>query len=225
MITRLALLGSVGCALVASAPASAVLITSGSAGLMFDVFDPTTQGTQIAFTSVPGTALTFSATLRSAVFRSTRGELDFYYQVARTGPGTFSSNPIGGFTAANFDGFTVNGFVSAGDPDGAGQFTASNNPGNSTTTVGRSSNGQVLQTAFGVNDLAGTETSATYIFRTNATQFTTGTFGVFDGSTFSGFAFAPAVPEPASWGMMILGVGMIGGGLRHRRRGARVRFA
>jgi hypothetical protein len=32
-------------------------------------------------------------------------------------------------------------------------------------------------------------------------------------------AAAPGVPEPATWGMMILGMGMIGYGLRMRRRG------
>jgi hypothetical protein len=33
-----------------------------------------------------------------------------------------------------------------------------------------------------------------------------------------GFITVPAVPEPATWGMMILGFGMIGAGLRLRRR-------
>ncbi|MBO9713833.1 MAG: PEPxxWA-CTERM sorting domain-containing protein [Sphingomonas sp.] len=33
-----------------------------------------------------------------------------------------------------------------------------------------------------------------------------------------GLAFAHAVPEPATWAMMIVGFGMIGGAIRHRKR-------
>ena len=36
---------------------------------------------------------------------------------------------------------------------------------------------------------------------------------------------AAAVPETATWGMMITGFGMIGGGLRSRRRSGKIRFA
>ena len=35
---------------------------------------------------------------------------------------------------------------------------------------------------------------------------------------------AAAVPETATWGMMITGFGMIGGGLRSRRRSRRISF-
>lgn len=225
MLKRLALLGTCGCALVAGGPAQAVTINPGTEGLTFTAFDPTTQGTQLAFTSVPGTALTFSAIMRSAVYRNSSGTLDFYYQIARTGAGTVGNQQIDGFTAAIFQGFTVTGFSSANDLDGGGAFTAANNPGGSTTTTGRSLDGQVLQTAFAPNGLFDSETSATYIFRTNATLFTTGTFGIIDGSTFSGLAFAPAVPEPGTWSMMILGFGMIGGALRYRRRRTALTFA
>lgn len=214
-------------ALIASAPAHAVQLTPGSSGLLFSPFDTTTQGTQIAFTSVAGTALTFSATVRSAVYRNTAGKLDFYYQVARTGAGTIADQMVDAFTASDFQRFTVDGFLSAADIDGAGAFTAANNPPSSTTTTGRSTTGQVLQTQFNNNGLMDSEISATYIFRTNATAFETGTFGVIDGSSFSGLAFQPtgAVPEPASWGMMILGLGAIGGAGRYRRRNRTVVYA
>ncbi|QDZ08976.1 PEP-CTERM sorting domain-containing protein [Sphingomonas panacisoli] len=33
------------------------------------------------------------------------------------------------------------------------------------------------------------------------------------------------VPEPATWSLMILGFGAVGGVMRHRRRSPRVRFA
>jgi hypothetical protein len=38
-------------------------------------------------------------------------------------------------------------------------------------------------------------------------------------------AFATAVPEPATWGMMILGFGMVGASARYRRRGGKVAVA
>lgn len=206
-------------AAVAAIPAQAVTIAPGSSNLTFDAFNSTTQGTRLAFTTVPGTAFTFSGLMRSAVYRNTLGTIDFYYQVARTGPGVISNNMINAFTAANFETFNVDGFVSAADPDGAGFFTAAVNPPSSTTTTGRSVTGVTLQTNFGTNGLAGSEVSATYIFRTNATAFTTGTFGVINGSTFSGLAFAPssAVPEPATWAMMFVGFAIVGSALRRRK--------
>ncbi len=201
-------------------PAQAVTILPGSSDLIFDPFVAATQGTLLNSVSVPGTALTFSAVMRSAVYRNTFGTIDFYYQVARTGAGTIASQMVDAFTAASFANFTVDGFVSAVDPDGIGFFTDAFNPPSSTTTTGRSSTGGTLQTNFGINGLMDNEISATYIFRTNATNYTLGTFGVIDGSTYSGLAFAPtnAVPEPASWALMLVGFGVVGSTLRRRQR-------
>ena len=44
------------------------------------------------------------------------------------------------------------------------------------------------------------------------------------GDIFREFRIAAGIPEPATWGMMILGVGMVGGAMRQRRR-AKVSFA
>jgi PEP-CTERM motif len=202
---------------IAASPAQAVIIAPGTSGLIFTPFVSATQGVRLASTSVPLTGLTFSTIMRSAVYRNTLGTVDFYYQVARTGAGTAASDMIDAFTAANFRGFTVDGFVSAADPDGINFFTAANNPPSSTTRTGRNANGGVLQTDFGTNGLSGTETSATYIFRTNAVNFKQGTFGIIDGSSVAGLAFAPAgVPEPAAWSLMIGGFGLIGAAMRRR---------
>jgi PEP-CTERM motif len=196
-------------ALLAAAPAQAVVINAGSSGLLFDPFVAATQGTLLANATLPGVALTFTADVREAVYRNTSGTLDFYYQFARTGGGALSSQMIGAFTAAAFGGYTVEGFVSAADPDGAGIFTAANNPPASTTTTGRNATGIVLQTDFGTNGLMGLETSATYIFRTNAVNYDAlGTVGVINGSTFTVQGFQPiaaAVPEPSTWAMMLIG--------------------
>lgn len=217
MLKKIILSSCVALSAFAAAPAQAVIITPGSSGLIFTPFVSATQGTLLASTSVPLTGLTFSTIMRSAVYRNTLGTIDFYYQVARTGAGTVASDMIDAFTAANFRTFTVDGFVSGMDPDGGGFFTAVNNPPSSTTRTGRSASGVVLQTDFGTNGLSGTETSATYIFRTNATNFGRGTFGIIDGSSVAGLAFAPAgVPEPAAWMFMIGGFGLVGAAMRRR---------
>lgn len=48
---------------------------------------------------------------------------------------------------------------------------------------------------------------------------------VFDDFTFGSTVVGGAVPEPASWGLMILGFGVVGGAMRYRRRATRVAFA
>ena len=212
----------------AAAPASAVILTNGSSLLAPTPFAAIagTQGTLIASQSFTGSALTFSATFRQAVYRNTAGTLDFYYQVDRTGIGSDGSDEeIDGFTVSNFAGWVVDGYASGPDPDGAGFFVAANNPNlangtpsGSTTTFGRSSNGAIVRVNFGLNGLSGSENSATYVFRTNAFAFTSGTFGVIDGSTLSGTTFAPTVPEPATWAMMLGGFGLLGAAARRSSR-------
>lgn len=221
-------LAAAAAALTLALPATAATILPGLATVAPTTGVPPGQGTLLASQSFSGQAFTFAATFNQAVYRNTGGTLDFYYQVLRTGAGSVSDNEIRSFTLSNFDSFTIDGFASANDPDGAGLFVAANNPAlangfpsGSTTTFNRSPSGNVLGVEFGPNGLSGTENSATYIFRTNATNFDgLGTFGIIDGSTLQGRTYQPigAVPEPASWAMMIVGVGVMGGALRRRRK-------
>jgi hypothetical protein len=205
-------------------PAQATVLLPGAQTQPFSPFDFNTQGTRIAFSEVQGQALTFAGIFRSAVYRNTDGKLDFYYQVERTGPGsnaTGNDHEITKFTVAAYNGWLVDALVSAGDPDGAGAFKAVNNPGGSTTAANRGFDGTVVEVNFqgiGPNGLIGTENSATYILRTNAFSFQSGTFGVLDGSSLQGITFAPTVPEPATWAMMLAGFGLIGGVARRNNR-------
>jgi hypothetical protein len=211
-----------------TAPAQATVLLPNTTLQPTAPFPAGTEGTVLASQSFTGQAFTFGATFNQAVYRNANGTLDFYYQVIRTGAGTAGNSEIRSFTVANFDGFFVDAFVNGADTDGAGPFVPVNNPAlangtasGSTTTFGRSPDGNVITTEFGANGLTGTENSTTYIFRTNATTFNNlGFFGIIDGSTLSGRTFAPtaAVPEPGTWGMMLIGFGALGVSMRRRRR-------
>lgn len=202
------------------------MLAPGSSGLIFTQFGPiaATQGSLLAYTSVLASAATFSANVRSAVYRNTAGTLDFYYQVFHTGEGASGANDeITGFAASDFSGFTVDAYITPTDPDGLGPFQGVFNPvpGNmSTTRAGRSITGvalEVNQHAVGLNGLLEGENSATWIFRTDAREFSQGSFRVLGSSELQALVFAPsAVPEPAGWAMLLGGVGMLG--LAARRR-------
>ena len=222
------LLAAVAAAVFALPAQAASLVAGGTA-----TFDATTvnTGTLIASQEFSGQAFTFAATFRSAVYRRADGGLDFVYQVRHDGVGSLgSNNNISGFTVAAFNGFTVDALRDGSDHDGAGPFTAplNNIQGSGFTTLAdRSVDGHVLTADFrgapvggGVNDLVQGETSTSYIFRTNAQNFQVGTFGVIDGSTLSGLTFAPtgAVPEPATWAMMLGGFGLLGAAARRSSR-------
>ncbi|MET4665646.1 PEPxxWA-CTERM sorting domain-containing protein [Sphingomonas sp. PvP056] len=226
-----ALASAVG--LVAAAPASATTLLPGQSGVAFSAFDAATRGTQLAALET-GTlgATTYTGLLRSAVYQNTLGTLDFYYQVAISS--ILPGDEVFNLTSGGFLGFTVDALVDATNFDGAGIFTAANNPNlqgppGSTTTTSRNGSGSVVRADFGDNGLeAAGQTSATYIFRTNATNYNLGgTFTTQDGSVAQRANFQPiaAVPEPATWGMMLAGFAGIGAGLRRRATVVRGRLA
>lgn len=220
-------------AIAAAAPASATVLLPGQSGIAFSALDTTTRGTQLASIQTGTTgATTYTGFLRSAVYQNTLGTLDFYYQVAIS---TIDfGDEVFNLTASNFLGYSVDALVDGTDFDGAGFFTAANNPNlqgsaGSTTTASRNGSGSVIRADFGDNGLeAAGQTSATYIFRTNATNYNLGgTFTTQDGSVAQRANFAPtagAVPEPAAWAMMILGMGMIGAALRRRIKVSEANF-
>ena len=235
-MTRYILAGVAAAALgTVTMSANAAVLVAGTTGVGPTAGVPAGQGTLLASQVTSGQAFTFAATFNQAVYRNTAGTLDFYFQVLRTGAGVISSQEIRSFTVGDYGAYLVDGYASGTDPDGAGLFIAANNPtlangtpSGSTTTFGRSPSGSVVTVEFGANGLTGNQNSATYIFRTNAMTFDNfGTFGVIDGSTLQGLTYQPtgAVPEPATWGLMILGFGMIGAAARSRKVKTSVKFA
>ena len=163
-----------------------------------------------AITNINNTS--YNGIARSAVYRTETG-LDFYYQ--------FSSNPtsVNGlerYTAFNFA--PLNSQVINVFQTGAafGIFTA-----------GTVSSDRADRSSFGVVGFSymanatplvnpGT-TSFTQIIRTNAHSYTAGSFGLLDGIGDNAHAFAPAVPEPETYAMLLAGLGMVGTIIRRRR--------
>jgi len=205
---------------LAATPSLATIVPPATGGVAITAFDTSTQGTLLDSNVLTGQSLTFAGSMAVAVYRNTLGTLDFYYQFARTGAGTQNSDAVERITGANFAGYTVDALFSDADLDGAGIFTASNNPGAAATARRNLDGGVVGVDLDPSNPLAGTEISSTYIFRTNATEYEAGTFGVIDGSSFQGISYQPtgAVPEPATWAMFILGFGAAGAAMRRGRK-------
>jgi hypothetical protein len=203
-----------------AAPAAASALLPATNGVVFSAFDTSSQGTLLASKTVSGQAFTFAGTANLAVYRNVAGTLDFYYQFARTGAGLISNDAVEAITGANFSGFLVDAMFSNADVDGAGLFTTSNNRG-AVATAERNAAGSVVGVNFAQsNPLSGREISATYIFRTDATKFSTGTFGAIDGSTLQGMGYQPAgaVPEVSTWALFLMGFGAAGHSVRRARK-------
>lgn len=68
------------------------------------------------------------------------------------------------------------------------------------------------------------ETNGVVTYRVTSGALITGATFASSGDSFEIDNLSTAVPEPATWGMMILGFGLVGGALR-RRTSAQVKFA
>ncbi len=230
MKNKLIIAALAGASIFAAAPASATVLVAGSpTAVTFSAFDTTTRGSVVAgtFTSQAGQSPTIAGVLTAAVYLNSFNTLDFYFQVARTGPGTSGSNMIDALNVSNYTGYSVDALVSGdGSFDGAGGFVNTFNPDENGASISTTSvqltTGGVVQIGFGPNGLANTENSAIYILRTNAVNTNQLGFAVVTNSTgFNVSAFqpvAPSVPEPATWGMLLVGFGLVGAATRRSRR-------
>jgi hypothetical protein len=159
-----------------------------------------------------------SGTYVSAVFSEGGGTLDFYYQLVS------SSNSIDGIARAtdtNFAGFlTQVGFRTDGGSLLGGLFTNGTVP---PVTADRGFGGDVVgfnfQPPVSAEILPG-QTSLVFVISTNATNFTSGNLSIIDGGVVTVSAFAPAVPEPESIGLLAIGLLVLGAvhPRIHRRR-------
>lgn len=192
-----------------------------------DVFSAPAGATLLASDATPwvDTTSTMSGTLDAAVFADPSnafcaGCLDFVYQVSDNAGSTDS---VGRLTAINFTGWLTDvGFITNGSGLPGGLFVDGTI---APELVDRSSAGDVVGFSFNAplfDEVPPGVTSTVLVIETNATQFTAGDANLIDGGVTTVSAFEPstavAVPEPASWALMIAGLGAIGLSLRSAQR-------
>jgi hypothetical protein len=194
-------------------PAGAAVLTPPANPVAPDVFSaiptgPLEASTGGAFTSSGG-ATDYTGNYTTMVISDTArgGLLDFLYRFTVTG----GTNDIGRATASDFTGFTTDvGYVTGTNSGAAGI----------PITVDRTTASPV-----GFNFGAGFGTgvsSAVLVIETNATLWTAGNLSFLNNKTSDNPAFAPVVPEPSTWAMMLAGFGLLGfAAMRKGKREAR----
>ena len=137
-----------------------------------------------------------------------------FFGGALIGNGTLTTNdtsfvnPLNGYTAQTITGIT--GTFNGSQITGLANVTGSNNLFYLTGPFFVDGNGLGFSTAAG---------AAVNLFVTNGTNYRVNAGGLNTGLvTASASAATPAVPEPATWAMMLIGFGAMGVSLRRRRR-------
>ncbi len=185
--------------------AYAVNVTNGSTfGLPFT--STSFGGVLLDSIVTPVTTGVFSGLARAAVYDVGTG-LDFYYQFTNDAASKHGIERLSTFNYADFTVWTVDAYQTNA---AFGVFAAGTK---AATTIDRNIQGDVLGTNYlpaGLGKIEPGENGYTVILRTNAHHYTTGNLAIIDGISANAPAFAPAVPEPETYAMMIAGLGMLG---------------
>lgn len=154
--------------------------------------------------------LAYSGWARAAVY-NVGGYLDFYYQYQAD---PLSKHGIERLATFDFTGFKVTAFETNA---AFGIFTAGTTAADS---IDRDITGGVVGTNYLPNDngkIDPGDTSYTVILRTDATKYTLGSLGIINGFASNAAAFAPAVPEPETYAMILAGLGLLGAARRFKK--------
>jgi hypothetical protein len=202
-LLALALAGSFGAAnatTLATTTGDSANISS-SVDMVASFFGGTMLDSAITTISTPG----WTGTARMAVYDTGSG-LDFYYQftndsTSKTGLERFAAYDFSPLAPSPIDVYQTNAAF--------GIFTAGTEAAD---YADRTSKG-VIGFSFvpnGQSKINPGTTSFTTIIRTNAHDYKPGNFALIDGYSANATAFAPAVPEPETYAMMLAGLGVIG---------------
>jgi hypothetical protein len=164
-------------------------------------------GTLLDSVSTNISNISYNGIARTAVYDTGTG-LDFYYQFTNN---TSSKNGVERFSAYDYSSLGASQ-VSVFQTDvGFGIFT---NGTEQSDYADRTLAG-VIGFNFvpnGASKILPGTTSFIQIIRTNATSYTPGNFGLLDGIADNAAGFAPTspVPEPESYAMILVGLGLVG---------------
>ena len=166
-------------------------------------------GTLEAWNSASFTYTTTSGTntgfVNSAVYDD-GGTLDFYYQIVND---PNSATALARLTATDFAGFSTNSAyrTDGSSLTGTGFVDGATLPQTSDSNVDGSVIGFSFYPPTGPpTEIAPGDTSYVLIISTNATLWQAGNASIIDGGTDTVAAYQPGVPEPASLGLMGLGL-------------------
>jgi hypothetical protein len=167
--------------------------------------------------ATPNSSSMISGTVQQRVVRETgTGTLDFYWAIRDVTGGSLGYFRIANFGSAVFD--------ANYRTDGMGTIGPSNifrGGGTSGKGTGREANFGFAN-ALGADTLPNGATSNLFFLHTDATQYAkTALFDVASTGTYTASpqfaAFAPAVPEPETYAMMLAGLGILGASTRRRK--------
>jgi hypothetical protein len=169
---------------------------------------------------------TLDATFRSAVYSHATDPtlLNFLYQVSSS---QNSNTSVEELTFASFSGWTITGVwqqlgafgVFGAGVEGADSAQRGSLFGGQVVSLRFDTVGVSGDADFGISPLLDPgETSSILQIQVRAPSYRGGTFTAQDGIAVTARGFAPAVPEPTTWALMILGFGSAGAMLRRRRQ-------